>query len=265
MLKDFFGRIFGFNDRIDSLMLQNNDLRISLQNAKENFSQNEKTISQLETEVLSYKNQLFLTLPSDVEVFYENKYPKIDMEYIVHATDGNYNIDVRNFFQYYDCKLPVVTGSNDEKALKALLWVMANVKYVPDKQAYGFDEYWAFSWQTLKRKVGDCEDGAILLANILMKSDVPYWRVRLNAGLVAGNTGHAYCTYCRETDNKFLVLDWCFFPNKKPVSERPTHEEERNYNDIEKNWGIWFSWNRHDAYGKMQTMTGMPKNFKRQA
>jgi predicted transglutaminase-like cysteine proteinase len=260
MLKDFVGNFFGFTKEIELLAKQKSALNTELNAAYSRCAQKGTRIEQLEKEVKDMAKQI--PKPEPMETFYANKYPKADVDYIVHETDGNYEIDVRNFFQYHDSKLPTVTGSNDEKALKALLWVMANVKYVPDKQAYGFDEYWAFPWQTLKRKVGDCEDGAILLANILMKSGVPYWRVRLNAGDVKGG-GHCYVTYCRETDNKFVVLDWCYWSNKKPVAERPTHEEERNYNDKEKNFYVWFSWNRHDAYGKMQTMAGMPAKFKR--
>lgn len=196
------------------------------------------------------------------EEFYNNKYPVQNISYETQETDGEYEIDVRNFFQYRDLNLPIVQGkNNDEKAFAALCWTIDNIRYVSDKEVYGFEEYWAFSWQTLKRKKGDCEDGAILMANIMMRSGIPYWRVRLNAGNVSGG-GHCYVTYCRETDNKFIVLDWCYWANKKPISERPTHEEERNYNDKEKNFYCWFSWNERLSFGKMQTMKKLSGLFK---
>jgi hypothetical protein len=50
------------------------------------------------------------------------------------------------------------------------------------------------------------------MANIMLRSGIPYYRIRLNAGNVNGG-GHAYVTYCRETDNQFVVLDWCYYPN----------------------------------------------------
>lgn len=200
--------------------------------------------------------------PEPMESHYNNKYPKQEITYEIQETDGEYEIDVRNFFQYHDHNLPSLGGtSNDDKALRCLLWVMGQITYTPDKETYGFSEYWAFPWQTLKRKKGDCEDGAILLANLLMKAGIPYWRIRLNAGDVNGG-GHCYVTYCRESDNQFVVLDWCYWPSKKPIAERPTHEQERNYNDKARNFYIWFSWNELYSFGKMQTMKTMPGVFK---
>ena len=70
-------------------------------------------------------------------------------------------------------------------------------------------------------------------------------------GLLVHN---CYVTYCRATDNKFVVLDWCYWVSKKPIADRPTHEQERNYNDENKNFGIWFSWNERLVFGEMQTM-----------
>lgn len=216
------------------------------------------TIADLEAKVKDLEAQ---TKPHPMELHYAKRHPEIQMDYLVHATDRNYQIDVRNFFQWHDHKLPLVTGSNyDEIALKALLWVIKNIDYVHDTDVYGFQEYWAFAWQTLVRKKGDCEDGAVLLANILMKAGVPYWRVRLNAGSVNGG-GHCYVTYCRETDDKFVVLDWCYWPKKNPIAERLTHEEERNYSDKDSNFYIWFSWNAKACYGRMQTMKGFPRRL----
>ena len=150
----------------NTIQKENDDLRKKITDLNDDSQNKFKTIAGLKAKVEGLEGQL---KPEPMEEYYADKYPKADIDYIVHATDGNYNIDVRNFFQYHDYKLPTVTGSNDEKALKALLWVMENVKYVHDKEAYGFDEYWAFPWQTLKRKVGDCEDGMILILNILAK------------------------------------------------------------------------------------------------
>lgn len=193
------------------------------------------------------------------EDYWNNKRPKVSQNYLRIETDGKYLVDVRDFFQYNDANLPFITGSsNDEKALNCLLWVINNVKYVGDKMDYGFEEYWAFAYQTLKRKKGDCEDGAILLANMMMKSGIPYWRIRLNAGSCNGG-GHAYVTYCRETDNQFVVCDWCYWPNNLPMNRRKKHSEEQNYSDKKKNYGIWFSWNAFYCFGSMDMLAGLPK------
>jgi predicted transglutaminase-like cysteine proteinase len=196
-----------------------------------------------------------------MEDHWNNRYPKINQNYSKYENKLTYSIDVRDFFTPYDSNIPTVSGAtNDEKALNGLKYVINNVTYVPDKTNFGYDEYWAWAFETLTRKKGDCEDGAILLANILVNSGVPYWRVRLNAGSVNGG-GHCYLTYCRETDNQFVVLDWCYWPNSKPVAERLLHSQEQNYDDPSKNFGIWFSWNQKYCFGAMQTMQGMPKYF----
>lgn len=169
---------------------------------------------------------------------YNNKYPKVNLTYLRHETDGDYNIDLRDFYMLNDAVIPIVTGKDDdEKALNALKYVIKNVTYVADKTDYGYDEYWAMPYQTLKRKKGDCEDGAILLANIMVKSGIPYWKVRLSAGDVKGG-GHCYVTYYSESKDMWVVLDWCYWPNQLTIPERKNYKDEENY------YAVWFSWNR---------------------
>ena len=195
------------------------------------------------------------------EQYWNSKYPKQNIVYngrwiTVNGVKKELNIDVRDYFCEYDSKIPIVVGTtNDVKALNALKWVINNVKYVEDKKTFGEWEYWLMPWETLATRKGDCEDGAILMANIMLKSGVPYWRIRLNAGDVKGG-GHSYLTYCRETDNQFVTLDWCYWQNLKEMKNRKLHSEERDY------YGIWFSWNQKYAFGKMNTMKRKPKEFK---
>jgi predicted transglutaminase-like cysteine proteinase len=243
-----------------SCLSEKETFRAELSTCEYSLEQKQKELAIATQQIVEL--QKLVPKPDVWEEFYNNKYPVQNITYGIKETDGEYEIDVRNFFQYHDFSLPIVQGkNNDEKAFAALCWTIDNIRYVPDKEEYGFEEYWAFSFQTMKRKKGDCEDGAILMANIMMRSGIPYWRVRLNAGNISGG-GHCYVTYCRETDNKFIVLDWCYWANKKPISERPTHEEERNYNDKEKNFYCWFSWNEKLSFGKMQTMAKIPNLFK---
>ena len=252
------------NEKIAELKEDKTALEKEVKLLKSVASEQAQDIVVLQRRVDDLLKQLSNDAPfeSEEEKYWNNKYPKIDMSYSVHEQDGEYNVDVRNFFTPYDRYVPVVSGkTNDEKALKALQWVRKNIKYVSDKSQYGFSEFWAKAYQTLKRKKGDCEDGAIVLGNIMLKSGIPYWRIRLVTGSVNGG-GHCYITYCRETDNEFVVLDWCYWPNDKPVKDRPLHSEEKNYSDENKNYYIWFSWNQKYCFGKAQTMNGMPKSFK---
>ena len=159
------------------------------------------------------------------EAEFNDKYPKADLTYARTESDGEYQIDLRNFIQRYDSNLPVIPGlTDDEKALNALKWVIDNVKYVPDQAEYKTAEYWAYAYQTLKHKEGDCEDGAILLHNILLKNGVPYWKLRLSTGWVQLNeqkVGHAYLNYYCEESDRWVVLDWCFVDNKRTLVSTP--------------------------------------------
>ena len=201
------------------------------------------------------------TKTEDWESYWNNRRPKISQNYIRHETDGEYYVDVRNFFQWHDANLPVISeSSNDEVAYNCLMWVIDNIEYISDKTEYGYEEYWAYAYQVMKRKKDDCDGGAILLANMLLRNKVPYWRVRLVAGQVNGG-GHCYVAYCRETDNQFVVLDWCFNPSKLKISDRKLHKNEQNYSDTNKNYGIWFSWNEKFIFGEMETLAGKPDIF----
>lgn len=53
-----------------------------------------------------------------------------------------------------------------ESPVEALQWVYRNIEYIEDKSG-GYIEYWQSPEQTLYYRSGDCEDMAILLADIL--------------------------------------------------------------------------------------------------
>ena len=83
-------------------------------------------------------------------------------------------------------------------------------------------DYWSYSYQTYQRGTGDCEDGTVLLYDILRKSGIPAWKMRVNLGLVnkpdGTKEGHAWLTYYVESqfwkgknkrEDKWVYLDWC--------------------------------------------------------
>jgi predicted transglutaminase-like cysteine proteinase len=214
------------------ILLENDNLKADLTTAN-------SQVDSLQTQLKA------LTAPKNPkEDEYNNKYPKANLTYLKHETDGDYSIDLRNFYMLNDASIPVVTGKNDdEKALNALKYVIKNVTYVDDKKEYGYEEYWAYAFQTLKRKKGDCEDGAILLANIMVKSGIPYWKVRLSAGSVKGG-GHCYLTYYCESKDMWVILDWCYWPNQLAIADRKNYKDETNYLDV------WFSWNRDYCFSQ---------------
>lgn len=213
------------------------------------------SIKLLNDDVVKYNDSInslnaeikLLTAVDPLEDLWNNKRQKADITYNGREIPGKsltYRIDVRNFFNPYDSTIPTLPSglTNDEVAVSALRWVHDNITYFSDNSSTGYNEYWQFPFETLCLKTGDCEDGAILIANIMLKAGVPYWRIRLNAGDVKGG-GHAYVTYLRQEDDKWYVLDWCYWYDESLVNFGT-----KEFKDLEKYYGIWFSWNQKFAF-----------------
>lgn len=92
----------------------------------------------------------------------------------------------------------------------------------------------------------NCEDGAILLASMMINAGVPKYRVKVAAGLVddfnGGTGGHAYCIYKRESDDRWVTLDWCYLANTKAVKDRTPLKENEHYKEIWFTFNDQFSW-----------------------
>ena len=154
------------------------------------------------------------------------------------ARDGNY-MNVLKFLNIRKNKVTLVDGYDaDTIADNAMLYVRRYMKYVSEP-----GENWQYANETLERKKGDCEDGAILIANIMILSGVPYWRVRINVGNVKGGY-HAYITYLREKDGEWYVLDWCYWPNESQGFKMKWKDAEKKYFDID------WSFDKNNAYIK---------------
>jgi predicted transglutaminase-like cysteine proteinase len=191
--------------------------------------------------------------------YWNNKHPKQDIIYAGRAIRGykdRINVDVRNMIWADDNILERISGhiqgTNDQKARWCQKFVVSQIKYVGDKKKANIAECWQFPNETLITKTGDCEDGAILMASLMLNAGIPEWRVRVTAGLVkagkaAETGGHAYVTYCRETDNNWVVLDWCYLQDSKvEVKDKPLMKAKVEYKDI------WFSFNNLYSWAHKQ-------------
>ena len=189
--------------------------------------------------------------PNPKEEELNNKYPKTIILYNGRYIPnyGKYSVDVRNFFvnpvsnELQKIVKDWINLPDDEKVLKCQLWVKNNITYVSDKTQYELNEYWCYPSEVLKTRKGDCDDGAILMANLMLASGIPYWKIRLTAGDVEGG-GHAYVTYYCEELYHWVSMDWCYYPRFDPVNERPDYKDEPIYQDV------WFSWNKLYAFSK---------------
>lgn len=188
------------------------------------------------------------------EHFWHNKHPRINQLYSGRPlpTGKSYAIDVRRFIWADDFLLRnAIEEANlrekdhDDTALTVQQYICKLLTYTPDS-VLGRSEYWLFPAETLMMRRDDCEGGACLIAslllNILPKKD--QWRVRVAAGFVqpsitSSRGGHGYCCYCRESDNEWVAIDWCFAQDPgTPVSQKPLLKTRKpTYGEV------WFSFN----------------------
>lgn len=229
-LKTIFKAIRNYEtlDRNYSTLLEeNNKLRLSIEELKSLSSKKSEEVLGLQLKLQSKVKE------EELESYWNNRREKIVPKW--KARDG-IEMDLRCFFQIDDT-LPKFKGSNDEIASDTLAWVVTNMRYELDK-----GENWQYAYETLKRKIGDCEDVAILTANILLMSGVPYWRVRLNKGWVTykgQKTYHCWCNYLKEADNTWYVLDGAYYP-KDSLGLKLKWKSAEKYLLIDTSWNkLW--------------------------
>lgn len=172
-----------------------------------------------------------------------------------HSIKERVNIDVKTMVTVNDCMITDIINRNnlkgnthDETVLKIQKWIVSNIKYIGDDLSQGTMEYWQFPFETITCGVGDCEDGALLIATLAIAAGVPAFRVRVVAGMVqeaptAPQGGHGYVCYLRESDNQWVVIDWCYLEDSaKPVSEKPLLKDNSYYKEM------WFSFNNEFSW-----------------
>jgi len=121
--------------------------------------------------------------------------------------------------------------SNDNKVYKIEKWVMSNIKYRSDKKQFNMDERWTLPMETLQRKKGDCEDGAILIMSLAGTAGVPIERLRLYAPIALPNGWHACVAYQRESDDEWVWIEWTVprGHTQGPIDYRPTLPEVKMF------------------------------------
>ncbi len=242
------------NITINELSSRIKDLELKNLHAKrfsdEVIKQNSALIIEIEDyqeEIEALKLELKKTQESELD-YWDNKLPH-KTSYYYPARNGN-NTDVIRFLNSNNEDVPIVTGIDlDAIANNTLRWIKNNIKYTSDLKTSNRIEHWQWANETLTSKKGDCEDGAILMANMMIASGIPYKRIRLNAGDVQypinakTKTGHAYVSYLKEEDNTWYVMDWCYWYSES-VNFKKTWKVAEKY------FGIWFSWNKERVFIK---------------
>jgi len=199
------------------------------------------------------------TKSNQLKDYYNLKYPSKPIFYngrVLPNSQKRIRVDVRDFFTLQDETLKSIANNatqgisdDNSKALALLKWIITNISYITDKKQFNLPEYWDFPFETLATCKNDCEGMSILLANLLIISGIPNWKVRVNAGMVFEPfskklVGHAYVSYFDETTEQWKILDCCYYPNIKKISERKEYKKEEMYRDI------WFSFNDEYSFAK---------------
>lgn len=189
------------------------------------------------------------------EEYWNNKWPKGPIIYngrVLKNSKDPIGIDVRNFIEKDDEVVKNILKSNnlikdnfDNTALAIQKWVVSYLTYKGDDENIQVPEYWQFPFETLYSKVGDCEDGAILIASLCENSGIPVWRIKVAAGWVqpeptAPQGGHGYCLYLAD-DAEWRILDWCYYEDSTiPIKDKPLAKNGGQKNSYKQ---VWFSFN----------------------
>lgn len=201
--------------------------------------------------------------------YYNNKYPTSPIFYngrVLSGSNKRFKVDVRNFFTLNDeninnivKSLKLTSQTDNQKALTCLKWIIKSFPYKSDTTNYGLGEFWCMPYESLSKMSGDCEDGAIILANLLLLSGIPNWKVRINCGYVfepisKKQIGHAYLTFYDEESEKWVIMDWCYYTNLKKIIDREEYKKESMYQEV------WFSFNDKNSWattsGDVRKMPG---------
>ena len=161
---------------------------------------------------------------------------------------------------YVDDQKSTAWNSHNISAIQDKLWhaiwngELVDVNSLSARRNEIINEYWSYSYQTFMRGYGDCEDGAILMYDILRKSGIPAWKLHVNIGFVnnpdgsfkyhpngARDGGHAWLAYYVESqfwkgkdkrEDKWVVLDWCNGNKYAGDTKTPLDEREKWSTDI---------------------------------
>lgn len=175
-------------------------------------------------------------------LFYNDRYEQNKLEYPADQTEEKIIYrDPRTFFSEKSHileKVKIAGFSDDEKAMSILKYVKMRLAYKSESK-----ELWREPEVTYQKRVGDCEDGALLIGELLKLSGVPSWRWKVICGDVnlRGETiGHAWIGYRREKDDEMVCLDWCYYYTTKGINDRKLLKEDDRYFKGEK---IWYTFN----------------------
>jgi len=200
--------------------------------------------------------------------YWNDKWDTAPIIYTGRALRGeSYNkqidVDVKAFIKKNDAilwhvltQLKLRKDTPNDTALSIQNFVCNFLKYKYDDIASECPEFWLFPFEAIQSEIGDCEDGAILIASLLINAGIPSWRVKVCAAQVMADPifapsdtelgGHAYCIYLADRPDserklEWVILDWCYLQDPEIlIAEKPLARDggtEGAYREI------WFTFN----------------------
>ena len=180
------------------------------------------------------------------------------------------DVDVKAFIKENDAILwHVITQAGlredtpNETALRIQNFVCNFLMYKYDNETVDCPEFWLFPFESIQSEIGDCEDGAILIASLLINAGIPSWRVKVCAAQVFADPvfapsdtdlgGHAYCIYLADREEserklEWVILDWCYLQDPEiPIEEKPLARnggQEGAYREV------WFTFNDEKSWAQ---------------
>lgn len=203
--------------------------------------------------------------------YWNNKYQKQATTYSGRAlktSTKRIEVDVKNFITDNDVMLKRIIELNNlkkethnETAYACQKYVVENMKYISDDEKDYCPEFWMFPFESIASKMGDCEDGAILMASLMINAGIPAYRVKVCAGTVqpeptAPLGGHAYCIFLadrKDGTQAWEVHDWCYYEDTDVMTGEKPLLKEGGYNGCYKD--IWFSFNNEYSWSNVEVDT----------
>ena len=200
--------------------------------------------------------------------YWNSKWPNSPILYNGRAlmVKKQIGVDVRDFIAEQDILVEQVVrqyslkqATFNQTAQACQKWVVGFLTYKDDAKNDLVPEFWQFPFESLQSKFGDCEDGAILMATLMIAAGIPNWRVKVAAGYVqqsptAPQGGHAYCMFLADRPDsnrgmEWVITDWCYYEDSGVSPERKPLAKNGGFNNCYKD--VWFTFN--DEFSWNQT------------
>lgn len=202
------------------------------------------------------------------ESYYNNKWKQKPIIYNGRALRGKKDrigVDVKDFIPTNDNILGDIVnryrlnkGRPDLTAHAVQKWVVKFLSYKYDEDENQCPEFWQFPFESIASKVGDCEDGAILTASLMIAAGIPNWRCKVAAGYVqssptAPQGGHSYALYLAD-DGDWRIMDWCYYEDSRlTVAQKPL-AKNGGYKNCYK--AVWFTFNNEYSWNQTSLTIG---------